>query len=190
MTTRRGVADTYNVTGISSGLLIAAAPVEVTTAVIEIFPVQVPAGRPAGFTEITSEASVDPVGAVPAVPFNCSHGEPVQELSVGVAVKLSGTPVLLVIFNNCAEGTACPIWNGKDSAVRLVEIRGSFDTLRVTGMTCVPLPAGELATVTVPVYVPGPRPAGVTEMLSGAAVVPVAGADSQLPPVAVATAAV
>jgi hypothetical protein len=69
-TTNSGVAETYSVIGISSGLLMAAAPVAGTVAAIEILPVQVPAGSPAGFIDITRDPSVVPLNAAPAVPFS------------------------------------------------------------------------------------------------------------------------
>jgi hypothetical protein len=75
----------------------------------------------------------------------------VQVVNVGVAVYGSGAPVLLLIFNNCAGGSAWPIWNGKDSELTLVTIAGSFEIPSTTGKDCEPLLAGEPVTVTVPI---------------------------------------
>src|SRR5258708_6648026 len=115
-TTSKGELETYSVTGISKGLLTAATPVAVTVAATVTLPVHVPAGSPVGFTETVSCASVEPVTGTPPLPFSTIQLDAVQLVWTAVAVKLSGEPVLEVIFSSCPPGTAWPIWNGKDIA--------------------------------------------------------------------------
>jgi hypothetical protein len=74
------VPDTYSVTGMTKGLLGTATPLDATVAVNVRFPVHVPAGSPAGFTEMTTDemdvAVVPLAAAVP--PFSKSQLLPVQ----------------------------------------------------------------------------------------------------------------
>src|SRR5438309_312320 len=89
VTTSKAELETTNVTGITSGLLMVATPVEVMVAATEMDPVQVPARSPAGFTEMENWASVEPeMGTV--LPLRTSQLVPVQVVSEGVAVKVRG----------------------------------------------------------------------------------------------------
>src|SRR6266545_1958379 len=75
LVTRSGVVATTTVTGIDSGLLAAAAPVDAMVAPMLIEPVQVPAVNPTVAIDTEIVPSVEPAGELDA-PFNRSHPVP------------------------------------------------------------------------------------------------------------------
>ena len=130
-----GVPATTTVIGIVNGLFTAATPVETAVAAMLIEPLQVPAGKPLVAIATVRELFVVPVTGVVA-PFRSSQLLP-QLVTVGVAVNVSGTPVLLATVIVCAAGAGWPVWKGKlNPAVvfTLVAMNGSLLILRTTGI--------------------------------------------------------
>src|ERR1700734_1294294 len=112
LTTRSGVVLTYSVTGIESGLPIAAVPVAGLVAVTVMVPVQVPAVRLLRFCTATVN---DPLVTPEVFPPKLSQVTLPQVASADVTEYVSCAPVLLLRLTVCATGADWPISYGKAS---------------------------------------------------------------------------
>src|ERR1022692_1185377 len=143
-----------------------------------IEPLYGPAPRLAGFTDTERMA-----GVVAALCVTESH--PLLE---AVAANVTACPVE-VTDTVCAAGGGLPVVYANASGFGVAARDAAPETVSVTATVCATPPVG--VTVMLPLYVPGARPAGLTETLKLTFPVPDAGVTaSHAPPVLVPALAV